>query len=565
MVRRCMLAMLVLAVPSVAWAQLGSEKYLPAGSQLYFRWDGFDGHRADFDKTACGKLLKGDTGKFLAGLGTYVGQQIDGVVGAFDPQAAQVVKDVGKIIEGVGKNGIVLGVELKSIKPPDVQATLLLPKSGDGPLLPLVKKAFDMSGMDVKETKVGKRTVFHVEPEKDLHIGWWNEAGDAVLVIGTNSPVKIAKGSVKTLAGNARYKEVAGFKEFPTWCRGYLDFAGLTKVVKTISPDVSKLIDELGLDGIRSLTFYSGFDGPAERGLVELSTPGPRKGLLKLASQKTVKLADLPPLPTDLTSFSISSIDLAGMYDVLVPTVEAAVKIFAPNEADKVKEFIKQAEGIVGVKFRDDLLASLGDTMVNYNSPGDGPLGLGAVTMITVKDAKKLRASLEGVVKGLNNLPGVNVALKKKIYREVELLEVHIGGPFNFTVPTFAIHKGWLIVSNYPQPVKGHILRDAGELPAYDVQKKLGKYLAPFPKEFVSLSMSDPRPTVKFLLSLTPTAMTLLNGVTSQFLPAAPQFDVTLIPHAQEVTRHLFPNISVTTDDGKKVRLESRSSLGLPF
>ncbi len=76
--------------------------------------------------------------------------------------------------------------------------------------------------------------------------------------------------------------------------------------------------------------------------------------------------------------------------------------------------------------------------------------------------------------------------------------------------------------------------------------------------------MSDPRPGLKFLFSIAPTGVALLNSFTANFAPGA-HFDVSLIPNALEVTRHLFPNITVTTDDGKKVRIETRASLMLPF
>ena len=42
-------------------------------------------------------------------------------------------------------------------------------------------------------------------------------------------------------------------------------------------------------------------------------------------------------------------------------------------------------------------------------------------------------------------------------------------------------------------------------------------------------------------------------------------FEVGTLPNAQEATRHLFPNVSVVTDDGKVLRVESRSSLTLPL
>jgi len=88
--------------------------------------------------------------------------------------------------------------------------------------------------------------------------------------------------------------------------------------------------------------------------------------------------------------------------------------------------------------------------------------------------------------------------------------------------------------------------------------------LQAFPKEFTSISVSDPRPTVKLVFSVLPPLLSLANGF-SQFAPGLRPFDVGLIPHAQAATGNLFPNITVTTDDGKKIRSETRASLALPF
>jgi hypothetical protein len=448
MVRRSVWALVLLAVPSVTWAQ-SPDRFLPPGSQIYFRWDGFEAHRADFDKTAVGKMMKGDTGKFLSALVEYIGKQIDTHLGQFDPQAAQIVKDVGTIIDVAGKHGFTFAVEIKDINPPDVQAAFVLSKNGEN-VVTLLKAAIVKGGGDVKETRVGQATVYHVQPAPGLHLGWMNSGGDFVFLVGTHDPVKVAKVPAKkiVIAANPMYKEVTGFKEFPTWCRGYLDIAGIAAVVKKINPDVKTLVEELGIDGIKSITFQSGFDGPAERSVTELTTQGPRKGLLKLASTKTVSLKDLPPMPDDITSFSISSLNLAEMYDAVVQSAESAVKIFAPNEAAKIKEVIKQAEGFIGVKLRDDLLASLGDVCVTYNSPAEGLLGMGAVTLVKVKDGKKLASSLDGLFKTLQGLAGAfgaDVSLKKKTYEGVDLFELHANAAGNFTLPTYTIHKGWFV------------------------------------------------------------------------------------------------------------------------
>src|SRR5262249_45333616 len=161
------------------------------------------------------------------------------------------------------------------------------------------------------------------EPVPGLHLAWWNDAGDAVFLIGTHDPIKVIKSlQQKNLTTHPLFKEIQGFEEFTTCARGYLDMPSLVKAVGKISPDVTKLISELGLDGVKTVTFHSGFDGPFERSVLEIQTPGERKGLLKLAGRRAVKLADLPPLPDDLTSFSVASVELGETYDVIVNSIE---------------------------------------------------------------------------------------------------------------------------------------------------------------------------------------------------------------------------------------------------
>ena len=97
--------------------------------------------------------------------------------------------------------------------------------------------------------------------------------------------------------------------------------------------EFDKLINDLGLDGLKSLVFYSGFDGEAERGLVEWDMPGPRKGLLTLLNGKPFTLADVPPLPPDVISWSMTNFDSAAFYDTGLVGAEDVSAIAAPEQA----------------------------------------------------------------------------------------------------------------------------------------------------------------------------------------------------------------------------------------
>jgi len=139
-------------------------------------------------------------------------------------------------------------------------------------------------------------------------------------------------------------------------------------------------------------------------------------------------------------------------------------------------------------------------------------------------------------------------------------VEVH--APGIFYAPTYGIHNGWFVFSLYPQPVHGFIQRSKGSLPVWTPGNRLKENLDKFPGEYVAVSVSDPRPTVRLLFSLLPSIVAGINSA-SQFTGIS--LDVSLLPNAQEIVQHLFPNVSIATDDGATLRFETRASLALPF
>jgi hypothetical protein len=556
----------LLVMAPLARAQEGPERLLSAGTQLYLRWDGVEGHRAAFEKSALGKTLRGELGQFLVGFLHYTRDQLIPLAAErVDAQTLQKIGEhAGAFLEVLGKHGFALGVEVGKGAPVRAQATIVFPKAGavPGPFVALVDRLTALGNAEVQTVKVGSRTVQHLDGQA-VHALWWNEGDDAVLVLGTEPPASALKrmfGKEPRLTSHPLYQQLKGFNEFPTWGRGYVDTAALAKLAREFHPEAGQLVDDLGLAGLKSITFHSGFDGPAERGVLELNMPGERKGLLRFFNRKGFKLADLPPLPADLSSFSASNLDLAVTYDVLVDAAEGVARVVDPNATGIVHGVLKTFEDFVGVKIREDLLGSLGDRCIQYDSPADGPLAFGQVTLLKVKDADKLGKALEALARAVPNVPGLNFEVKARTYHGVQTHEIHLGVQGFFYTPTYAINKGWLAISYFPQPVQAFLLRQKGELPAWKPGPDVKKTLDKLPAEFVGVSVADPRPRLQLLLSLLPAGASLLNS----FVPQA-QFDVGMIPHAHAVTRYLFPNVTVTTDDGKKVRTDSRASLALPF
>jgi hypothetical protein len=111
-----------------------------------------------------------------------------------------------------------------------------------------------------------------------------------------------------------------------------------------------------------------------------------------------------------------------------------------------------------------------------------------------------------------------------------------------------------------PQGVQGFALRAAGKVTVWK-PTLLAKNAAAAEKgkgRITGLSESDPRPAAKALLSLAP----IVGGFVNSFVPGG--FDVSMIPNVQSVVEPLFPNVSLTIDEGDAIRSESWESLALP-
>jgi hypothetical protein len=573
---RLVLSLLVFLLPAAARAD-DPEQLLPAGAQIYLRWDGVEAHRPAYEKTAIGKMMKGETGDFIVktfaqiqeGLGSLL--TVEQLLGGVKPEDLQKLRadaaETAKLLPLLGKNGFLLAVEIRGLEPPEGQITIILPDAGEKPtpLFGALTLIAGLSKVPIKEVKVGDRTASTIEIKgTPLHLTWWAEGKHAVVAFGTDAAEKVVKtmtiGNGARLATNPLYKRLKGFDKFETSARAFVDVEALVKVASQRNKETAQLLDDLGLNGLKALVFYSGFDGESERGLVEWDMPGPRKGLLSVFDGKPFTLADVPPLPPDVINWSMMNFDSGNFYDASYKAVEGVVGLIEPEALPQVKEFTKKMNDVLGIDLRQDLLGSLGGRVVIYNSPSEGPLNFGQTLMVQVKDAKKLQESLKAAVTALGKLGATQVQIKKHTYKDVEVNEIHVKQPGFVFVPTYAIHKDWLVVSLFPQSVHGYISRARGEMAAWKPDPRTEKALGALPKEFTSVSYSDPRPGMSQLLSIAP----LIGGAINSFSPET-NFDVGSLPNAQEVTRHLFPNVSVTSDDGKMLRQETRASLALPL
>lgn len=574
--RVLVLALLLVPCAGLAHAEpVAPEQLLSDKTQLYFRWDGYTAHKATFDKTAFGKMLQGDTGKFVqhgltlikdaATSSLTVKGLLEGAPVAKVETIQADIAEASKIVELLVDRGVIVAAELSSANPPAGQLTVIVPDTAKPePVFAALRLVAALSDMKVEEARIEGRQVSYFTIPLIGAVSWWSEQGHAVVVASTAKPADVIKrmtaANQARLPANPLFKRLQAFKEFTTSMRGFLDAKSVTKALAGFGKETEETITALGFDNLETVTYWSGFEGEASRSLFELATSGQRKGLLALLGGKPFKLADVPPLPADCIGWTMTSFDPGTAFDALTKSFESLLGIFEPNSAAEFKEGLEQLDKLLGVNFRKDILGALGDRLLLYSSPGEGVFLFNLTAAIKVKNPERLLANLDLAVKGLATTAGGNASIKKKKYRGVDVRELHVSEEGFFILPTYALVDGWLVMSFYPQPVQGHILRAKGELPVWKPDESIERALDKLPREVTTLSCSDPRPTVKQLLSLT----SVLGGVLRSFMPDL-KVDPSLVPNGNEATKHLFPNVTVAQDDGRVLRIHSRTSLAMPI
>jgi hypothetical protein len=607
---------LLAAVPARAGEP--PERLLFAGTQVNHRWDGVAAHREAYAQSAAGQLLANELNPLLHKLAAMYPEQLHNALvnekvlaGTPPDKLVQIQADVteaAKLLDVLMEYGVVVALEIrpapgaagvvfgklrsaltgekderKSLMPA-VQATLIVPEAaarwpalrGGLRMLAVLQSAEPA----LKDERIAGRAVTHFRMG-EVEVAGWAEGAHLVLTVGTqpvDAVVQRMQSNEPRIDSNPLFRRVTDFREFPTDGRGYLDVAGLMRIVRPLlalaDTRLSRKLERLGLDRIRSLTLFSGFDGGVRRGVYELDLPAPRKGLARLAGGAPLSLADLPPLPPDVSRWSIHRIDPNAVYEALLsvaaaggadeedapPSRKAAEKgekqlKKAPDSLDSVAQDINKA---LGIDVKADLIDHLGDKMVIYTTSSEGAFFFGQVVAVEVKDAAPVLEALDQIAQSQEFS---SFRFRKRPFQGVQVRELYGRQRFNPLVPSYAVAGNWLVVGLYPQAVQGFIQRTAGNLPRWQPDARTRDALAKLPKDGSSLAVSDWRPSVQQALMFAPfflEAVRLSNDERGGF-------EVGNLPTSQAVNQRLFPNVVVMTDDGQRLRWESRGSVLLPL
>ena len=273
-----------------ALAETLPEALLPADSVLYVRWDGFDAHRAAFDKTELGKIYAEElrplvnfaVQQMFAALGPGLESEklLEGASPEELEELQKAVKELPALLAYLRAHGLVVGGEMISTAPPRWQLTVVLPGAGQdktvdsffGAVRLLAKQAHAQTKV---ETVRGRKVLGF--GDGDIRFAAWQEGPHVVAIIGSEQAERTLKRlddkTQPTLADSDIFKKTSGFKRYTTYARGYIDTGRAFALLAKEMPPAKVMIDQLGAAGFKRFSFYLGFEGSQHAARLEVVMP----------------------------------------------------------------------------------------------------------------------------------------------------------------------------------------------------------------------------------------------------------------------------------------------------
>ncbi len=558
---------------SPAAAQKSPAELLPENPHIYVGWDGEAAHRDAWEKTAAFQALQ------ESGLVPVATRMFEGLSRNASNEQQAVLQ---ALTTSIRENGLSLAITTPTAEGISIPWGVIVLHSGaelEPQISALVQQvAQPQSGIFFKtETRAGREiSIVNFQQFPPAELGWWIEGEHLVVAAGSmavDNALAVADGKAKNITTGRLWKTYRSDDQpFEANVLAWLDADRLFKTVGPIplplrGPEadpvsVRQILEAAGVDAVKSYAYRSGYDGVAtvSEARVELSE-GREKGVSQLILQKPITLDALPPLPAKISTFGAASFDLTTLYDVVSGIVDRVAKLGPPQAQQQKDAAFAMAREAIGVNVKADLLDPLGNVMCVYNDSGQGPLILGLTVAISVDDAEKLRSSIDTLLdRASRQLPPkmLNVRRTEKHSQSVVTLEIAEA----VANPSFVITDDWLVISIVPQTLETFLLRAEGKLPTWKAEGELAKAMEDLPKEFTSLTISDPRESYRLIAGLAPIALPILRKVAKASDPEVP-IDVAVadLPPAEMVVEALFPNVAVTYVDGNTLVRHSRSSL----
>ena len=557
--RRMGFAGLVFLLSAVSMAGIGwvrqetanqtPDELLPSGTLLYAHWAGIEPQRRAYENTALHDVLQDTSlGQFI----THVARQIAGASGNKVPPAAW------ELLDEIIHYGVTVSFSLDGMWQPAPRLVAVFPDGASAVRFGKLDQSLrTLVPGRVEQLELEGRTVWQVSGFGSPKIAWWVEGSHMVLTIAQTGPepvIAVASGKKPNIASQATYQAHQPAARHKPILHIWADTQKAMSLAAKMVP--REIPHKLGLDGFKSIAYSVAFQGRALRSELRIDAPAPRRGILKvLLDQPKVSFSDLPALPENLNGFFLLGCDWAGTFDNVVELIHSVPD--GPSDAE-IQQALAMVDQILGVRLRDDLLASLGNKLAVFSTSGGALPGVSTVLALEVQNRQVLQRETARLADRIQQLVGGQLEVSTKQVGDVEIRMFQASPTGNAAVPflpSLAVTDRWLVIGLLPQVIEDFIQCQSGQLPSWKPAETFAQSRGDIPTEGIWIGWNDPRPRVQMVLGLAPI---IVQAISSQ-VPI--QLDASLLPTANQVNQYLFPSHTAATVDGRGMRWVGTSAL----
>ncbi len=352
----------------VSVGTLPLARYFPSQDLVvYVEFEGLDGHREGWKKTAAYRLLN------ETATGAMYEAALPGVFDLLLSKQAEL-RINGRELTNLGlhlfRSGFAVGINRAEGQGPPRCFGLVIRGGAKGEIQKIVERIVRAEApprANVRHLeKPGGRTVHQLGASPDRAIAWWSEGDDLVVSLvsptGPDAIIDALEGRAPNAIAHPNRKALLRSED----SSGY-EPVGLAYFDMAALPTLPPLATGLGLGKIKRFDYRWGFQGEALLSVVGAAVPAPRTGIPAMFDQPTFGSRNLPPLPDGLAGFTVVSLDERKLA-VLIRESLTSLASFSGNAGVPGPDQLSSAlRASFGISLHDDLFAHLGSRFTIYN------------------------------------------------------------------------------------------------------------------------------------------------------------------------------------------------------
>ncbi len=555
------MAIVAITIHSPSMLAEDLDALLPSATSIYFRWHPHAEYSDSWKQShAYGGLVKSGLLPFIETLLTPENVRSLLTSSGVPPESFGEIDTIARgLLAHVAEHGLLVGGDIKLLAG---ELCIVLPNGAGteiaGKIDSAVRAYAQANSLEVKEQSLMNRAVAVLKVDT-FFISWWNEGKHLVISInqlGPNKAVGRANGKSDGYSKSPRYPLFKKKRDYAVIEELIIDVEPLLKLLPGAVKEIPATIDMLGAKGLKGIVLTTGLEGKMMRSDWDLLLATERKGLLSILGGPALAVEKLPKLPEDSDFSYATTINWMKIYDEFLAAVTKMAEIYPDMGLDTAPAMVEAFEETLGYQFRDEIFASLGDEVVLYSSPTDGPLFTGVSLAISVKDRDLIAGAIDRLV-DLVGLMDSKFMLEKTERDGVTYWIMGYQGSAMPMAPSLALGKNWLIATAV-SPAAATRFFELQEDSSTASSHWASIDTKGIPGSVTGIIQHDPRRAIELVASFLPMVAATVRNLSTDI-----KIDLTKAPRADVIVANVKPGYAITSYDDQGLHCVSRYSLPL--